>query len=252
MQDLTPLIQKGDLPPCVLCQMRALGVCAKAGDDALAELEGHKIYRTYAAGSTIAYAGDELRYSGTIMTGVASMSHLLEDGRRQIIGLLHPGNFLGRPGREYSSYTIEAITPVELCGFKRKEFESLLLEVPELHDRLLDMMLSELELARGWMLTLGRKTARERVCSLLLHLVYQQNFYTPSGPSKGELIVDMIMTREQFGDVLALTLETVSRQFTQLSLEGLINPIDKAIFGIPDLRKLLEAAGDDGDGDGLF
>lgn len=47
MQDLTPMIQKGDLPPCVLCQMRALGVCAKAGDDALAELERHKIYRTY-------------------------------------------------------------------------------------------------------------------------------------------------------------------------------------------------------------
>lgn len=252
MQDLTPLITKGELPPCVLCQMRSMGVCANANDDILAQLERHKIYRTYAAGSTIVRASDELKHVGTIMVGVASLSHILEDGRRQAIGLMHPGNFLGRPGKDHAVYDIEAITDVELCGFERKGFESLLLEVPALHDRLLEMMLNELDSARGWMLTLGRKTARERVCSLLLHLVFQQNFNSQSGPPKGELVVDLIMTRDQFGDFLALTLETVSRQFAQLKKDGLIRQVGQKTFVVPDLRALMEEAGDDSDGDGLF
>jgi len=252
MQDLTPPLAKSGLPPCVLCQVRAIGVCAKADDNTLAKLERHKVYCSYPAGSTIVYAGDELKYAGTIMAGVACISHLLEDGRRQAIGLMHPGNFLGRPGKDHAVYAIEAITDVTLCGFERKGFERLLLKAPELNDRLLEMMLNELDLARDWMLTLGRKTARERTCSLLVHLVYQQNSSIKDRTSSEDLIVDIIMTREQFGDFLALTLETVSRQFTLLKKDGFISPVGKTTFAIPDFRALIEEAGDDTDGDGLF
>jgi CRP/FNR family transcriptional regulator len=51
--------------------------------------------------------------------------------------------------------------------FPRKPFEEMMETTPHIAQRLLEMTLDELDAAREWMLVLGRKTAREKIASLL-------------------------------------------------------------------------------------
>jgi CRP/FNR family transcriptional regulator len=61
----------------------------------------------------------------TIVDGVVSISKSLADGRRQIVGFMFPGDFLGVADEARYSCTAQAVTLVELCRFPRQSFEAL-------------------------------------------------------------------------------------------------------------------------------
>jgi CRP/FNR family transcriptional regulator len=243
------LTRAASLPDCATCPVRSIGVCARSGEAELSRLERTKKHRQHRAGTALAYPGDTLSHVGTVMAGLASLSRVMEDGRRQTIGLLHPGDFLGHPGRRTTPFLIEAVTDVELCAFEYRAFDRLLATAPQLHARLVEVTEDELDAARAWMLLLGRKSAREKLCSFLVYLGCRQSKPNLSGrfPSSPEIIY-LEMTREQIADFLALTLETVSRQFSSLARDGVTAPAGRHAVRIPDFRDLLEAAGEDRDG----
>lgn len=243
MRDTIQTLLAGDLPRCAFCQIKSIGVCANSGDEELSWLEDAKLYRRFPAGSMITFAGDQLDYVGSIMTGIAAIGGSREDGRRQTYGVLMPGDFLGRPGRGTSSFDIEAITDVELCGFKPKIFDNLLEKAPRLHARMLEMTLDELDAARAWMMMLGRKNAREKMCSLLIYLLDRQRRLDED---RHGAVLRLPLTRERIGDFLALTLETVSRQFTLLKRDGLIVELERNVLTIPDPDRLRHESGADG------
>ena len=112
------------------------------------------------------------RMSGTsmaapVVSGVAALTQTMEDGRTQMVGLLLPSDFVGRPGRERATYTVSATSDLVMCCFRKRPFEQLMTETPHVAQRLLEMTLDELDAAREWLLILGRKTAREKIASLL-------------------------------------------------------------------------------------
>jgi len=212
----------------------------------MALLEGMKSYKTYAAGDPIIFAGDKMTFVGSVVVGVARLSQTMEDGRKQMVGLLLPSDFVGRPGRAYSAFDVEATTEVTLCRFERKPFEKLLCDIPHLRERMLEMALDELDSAREWMLLLGRKTAREKIASLLTFIARREN--TPSNPTTNEMSFDLNLTREAMSEYLGLTLETVSRQINALRKDGVIKLEKKRHVIVNDFARLLEETGDDADG----
>jgi len=212
----------------------------------MALLEGMKSYKTYAAGDPIIFAGDKMAFVGSVVVGVARLSQTMEDGRKQMVGLLLPSDFVGRPGRAYSAFDVEATTEVTLCRFERKPFEKLLCDIPHLRERMLEMALDELDSAREWMLLLGRKTAREKIASLLTFIARREN--TPSNPTTNEMSFDLNLTREAMSEYLGLTLETVSRQINALRKDGVIKLEKKRHVIVNDFARLLEETGDDADG----
>jgi CRP/FNR family transcriptional regulator len=140
---------------------------------------------------------------------------LLADGRRQVVGFLVPGDFLGLAfGRTYV-HTAEAITPVAACRFPRARFMGLLEEFPALERDILSRTSNELAAAQRQMLLLGRKTARERLASFLVDLAERSD--ADGGP------LELPMGRADIADHLGLTIETVSRTFTGLRREGVID-----------------------------
>ncbi len=232
---------------CGECPIRHRAVCSTCDEDELAQLDGVKFYRSYQAGQTIALRGYALDYVASIVEGTATLERVIEDGRTQMIGLLLPSDFLGRPGRGTLQYDVTAVTDVTLCCFQRKPFEALLLDIPHLQERLLQMTLDELDAARDWMLLLGRKTAREKIASLLLAIV--KRTVNPDGKSLGTRSrLELPISREAMGNFLGLTIETVSRQFTALKKDGVIELEGKRVVHIPDLSALMGETGDDEDG----
>ncbi len=232
---------------CGSCPIRHRAVCAHCESDELAVLESIKFYRTYQSGQPIVWAGDRMEFVASVVTGIASLNQTMEDGRRQMVGLLFPSDFLGRPGRESVSYDVTALSETTLCCFRRKPFEDLLRRMPSVGRRLLEMTLDELDSAREWMLILGRKTAREKIASLLAIISRREAMLHMTVAGDGAKF-ELPMTREAMADYLGLTLETVSRQMSALKKDGIIEVTGNRGVMIPNFDALVEETGDDVDG----
>jgi CRP/FNR family transcriptional regulator len=232
---------------CGDCPIRHRAVCARCEQDELDELEGIKYYRSFEAGQTIVWAGDRMDFVASVVTGIATLTQTMEDGRRQMVGLLLPSDFVGRPGRVAAAYDVTATTDLVMCCFRKKPFEELMLRTPHVGQRLLEMTLDELDAAREWMLLLGRKTAREKIASLLTILA-RRNASLGQKSASVALTFELPLTREAMSEYLGLTLETVSRQISALRREGIIVVEGKRQITIPDIDRLNEETGDDNDG----
>ncbi len=232
---------------CGTCPIRHRAVCARCEADELVYLDQIKYYRNYEAGQPIVWSGDHIDFVGSVVTGVAALTQTMEDGRTQMVGLLLPSDFLGRPGRNNVLYDVTAVSDLTLCCFRRKPFEELLTTHPHVSQRLLEMTLNELDAAREWMLVLGRKTAREKIASLLLIIARREASLHLSSIVDGSRF-DLPLTREAMADYLGLTLETVSRQISALKRDGVIELQGTRQVHIPDFATLLAETGDDADG----
>jgi CRP/FNR family transcriptional regulator len=232
---------------CGDCPIRHRAVCARCDDDELVSLEEIKYYRSFQAGQTIVWSGDRMDFVASVVSGIATLTQTMEDGRRQMVGLLLPSDFVGRPGRDSAAYDVVATTDLVMCCFRKKPFEDLMLATPHVGQRLLEMTLDELDAAREWMLLLGRKTAREKIASLIA-IIARRDASLKLGAGHGRVVVDLPLTREAMSEYLGLTLETVSRQISALRKEGVIEIEGKRHIIIPDFDALLEEAGDDSDG----
>ncbi len=232
---------------CGGCPIRHRAVCARCDNDELETLEQLKYYRSFQAGQTVIWSGDRMDFVASVVSGIATLTQTLEDGRRQMVGLLLPSDFVGRPGRAMATYDVTATTDLVMCCFRRKPFEDMLVRTPHVAQRLLEMTLDELDAAREWMLLLGRKTAREKIASLLA-IVARRDASLKLTETLGKASVELPLTREEMADYLGLTLETVSRQISALKRDGVIRLHGKRLIEIPDYRRLLEEAGDDSDG----
>lgn len=228
---------------CLDCTIRLRAICAYADTPVLAELERIKRYRSYTPGQTIASTGEEPSVVGSLVEGVAHISTLLPDGRRQMVGLLLPSDFVGRPGRSRIDYDVVAATSVTLCTFRKPDFERIIAENPAIGRRLLDMTLDELDAARDWMTLLGRKSARERVASLVL-MMARRDAALFGGDARTGQRVPLRLTRQAIADYLGLTIETVSRQFGALARDGLVVLGAQRTLEICDLGGLAVAAGE--------
>jgi len=206
-----------------------------------------KYYRSFEAGQTVIWSGDQMDWVGSVVTGIATLTQTMEDGRRQMVGLLLPSDFVGRPGRSRATYDVVATTDLVMCCFRRRPFEELMQYTPSLGNRLLQMTLDELDAAREWMLLLGRKTAREKIASLIA-IVARRDAALKLRTTGNDLTFDLPLTREAMADYLGLTLETVSRQVSALRKDGVIHLQGKRTVNIPDFDRLLEETGDDSDG----
>lgn len=232
---------------CADCPIRHRAVCARCEQDELDRLEAIKYYRSYEAGQTVVWSGDRMDFVASVVTGIATLTQTMEDGRRQMVGLLLPSDFVGRPGRLTAAYDVTATTDVVMCCFRKKPFEEMMARTPSISQRLLEMTLDELDAAREWMLLLGRKTAREKIASLLA-IIGRRDAALRLRSAGNDLTFDLPLTREAMADYLGLTLETVSRQISALRRDGIILLEGKRHVTIPDFDRLLEEAGDDSDG----
>jgi CRP/FNR family transcriptional regulator len=232
---------------CSDCPIRHRAVCSRCETEELERLNSIKFYRSYQAGQTIGVRGDEIEMVSSVVSGTATLGRVMEDGRTQIVGLLLPSDFIGRPGRRTLQYDVVAVSDVTLCCFRRGPFEALVNDTPHIAERMLEMALDELDAAREWMLLLGRKTAREKVASFLL-LIHRRGLAPDQKTQDGEVRLELPLTREVMATYLGLTIETVSRQLTALRKDGIIETEGKKVIVIKDLTALMMESGDDDDG----
>ena len=238
-------IHTSDVPViCKACEARHNGICGALSPEQLTKLNRYTKQQSYDSGHELLSAGEDIHRYSNILRGVVKLSKLLADGRQQIVGLQFAPDFMGRPFRTQSDVIADAATDVTVCTFPRAILEELVRESPTLEHRLHEQALEELDEAREWMLTLGRKTAGEKVASFLFLIA--SNIDPEIDEREGAIEFELPLKRSDIADFLGLTIETVSRQITKLRKAGVIEVENNRTVIVPDLERLRTACEVDG------
>lgn len=230
-------IHNSDVPVvCRSCEARHRGICGALNEDQLLELSKHTNKRSVDPGTQVFSETDKVVTYSNILSGVIKLTKILADGRQQIVGLQFAPDFLGRPFQKERTIDAEAATSVALCSFPKTAIDRLISQTPELEHKLLEQTLKELDEARDWMVTLGRKTAAEKVASFLLLIASHVD--PEAADEEGPIVFDLPLTRADIADFLGLTIETVSRQLTKLRKDGVVRIENNRHIIVPDLERL--------------
>lgn len=241
-------IHNSEVPEvCASCEARHRGVCGVLNSDQLLFLSRHTSRRTYRGEEELIAAGEQTERYANILSGVVKLTKLMADGRQQIVGLQFAPDFLGRPFSRQSGVTAESASETRVCSFPKNVLEELLRQSPELEHRLHEQTLKELDEAREWMLTLGRKSASEKVASFIFLIAshIDPDRSVQDGRHQGGLVFELPLKRADIADFLGLTIETVSRQLTKLRKRGVIEIENNRTVFIPSLERLERACEQD-------
>lgn len=226
---------------CQACEARHRGVCGALDPEQLVALAKTSSKHRAASGEELVGDMEAIDGYSNILSGVVKLTKTLSDGREQIVGLQFAPDFLGRPFKSESAITAQAATNVSLCSFPKRSIDNMLKKSPALEHRLLQQTLRELDEARSWMVTLGRKTALEKVASFLLLIV---SYIDPEAdPDRQAADFDLPLTRAEIADFLGLTIETVSRQLTKLKVEDVIHIEKNRHIVVASIARLKARAG---------
>ena len=166
--------------------------------------------------------GEPADYLYKVVEGAVRTYKLLNDGRRQIGGFYLPGDVFGLELEGEHRLTAEAICDSKIVLIKRSAVVALAARQSDVAHELWAMTARELASVQNLMLTLGRKTAQERVAAFLLEM---------AGRGDGANEVELPMSRLDIADYLGLTIETVSRTLTQLE--------NTAAIELPSSRRIV-------------
>ncbi|MEM0930347.1 MAG: Crp/Fnr family transcriptional regulator [Pseudomonadota bacterium] len=167
---------------------------------------------------TIFAAGDAAGFLPKLLSGAVIIYALLPDGRRQVLDLAGPGDFLHFETCGEIDHYAEALNPCQVAFFKATE---LLAEAQTAHF-LLEQMQDRLAIERRHITMLSRKSATERLADFV-HLVADC-----LGQEEGEL--DLPLTRQQIADFTGLTIETVSRTFAQWERDETLTKVQGHLY----------------------
>jgi CRP/FNR family transcriptional regulator len=223
--------------------VRNRAICAALDAAELASLNAIGRRRTLQAGEPLIWEGDDSILVANVIEGILKLSTGTEDGREQIVGVVYPADFIGRPFGATTRHAVTALTDARVCVFARGDFDRFAGEHPALEHKLLQRTLAELDRTRTWMLLLGRKSAEEKTATFLLEM--SERLAQPDREGAGTPLdrFDLPFSRQQIGDVLGLTIETVSRQMTKLKRDGIIDLPTRRAVAILDRPGLQAVAG---------
>ena len=224
--------------PCQGCEVRGKAVCGVLDCARLEEFKNLGWTLKLAPGQALFHEGDPATRVFTLTRGTLKLYKLLADGRRQVTGFLHPGDFLGISVDDEHAFSAEALDESQLCWFPRARFDDFVEEHPAMERELYRKAAHELAAAQQQFVLLGRKTASERLASFLL--VLSERAEPSTGIGAG--MVQLPMSRSDIADYLGLTKETVSRLISALKSDRIIRLETLDVIQILDRGRLEQLA----------
>jgi CRP/FNR family transcriptional regulator len=234
MQTVRKDIHNSEIPVlCQSCEARHQGICGALSSDQLSALSKSTRRVRKEPGEPLMADAQPIEAFGNVLRGVIKLTKVL-DGRQQVVGLQFAPDLLGRPFATESRVSAEAASEVDLCMIPKSALENLIEKSAPLEHRIMMQALRELDEARDWMVTLGRKSAAEKVASFLYLIA---THIDPTVETEGAKF-DLPLSRADIGDFLGLTIETVSRQMTKLKSDCVIEVEHYRTIRVPDLALL--------------
>jgi CRP/FNR family transcriptional regulator len=190
--------------------------------------------RRVLAGQTLYRECDRFQFIYAVRAGTLKSSLMLVDGREQVSGFHIAGELVGLDGVAQGRHasTTTALEDTEICAIPYAHLTNLAAGASSMHHVISRLMSREILREGSLMMLLGSMNADERLAAFLLNLSQR---YAARGYSEREF--HLRMSRAEIGSYLGMKLETVSRTFSALQQEGLLE-VDKRHVRINDLDAL--------------
>ncbi len=161
-----------------------------------------------------------------VRSGAIKTTMVMDSGIEQITGFYLPGEIIGlesigNPTYVNSAYALETTS---VCAIPYEELSGLGRMIPTLQDHVLGLMSNEIRQGHHVMLAISKLAASERVAMFLLAISARYQKRRLSGDH-----FHLPMSRGDIGNYLGLTIETISRIFTQLQQQRIIEVQNKDI-----------------------
>lgn len=178
--------------------------------------KGHAIYR----------AGDPFKNLYVVRLGHLKIFQTDPQGHEHVTGFLMPGELLGLEaiGTGYYQCHAVALEDSEICELPFARLESLLIQIPSLQQQFHRLMSQEITREQKMILLLGNMKAEQKLATFFIQLA---NRYAARGYSATSF--QLRMTREEIGNYLGLTLESISRLFSRFKQHQLIQVDQKKV-----------------------
>lgn len=155
-----------------------------------------------------------------VRSGAIKTSRVTQGGIEQVMGFYLPGEIFGVDGLSHHKYatTARALDTAAVCKIPFSQLESLSRQLPSLQRHFFQIMSREITDEQKMLTLVSKNTADERVASLLLSFssrcgrrqLSSERFLLP-------------MSRQDLGNYLGLTIETVSRVLRRMKDNGILS-----------------------------
>lgn len=203
---------------CDSCPVRDRAACSALSDEERVKLSRIGRHRDVKRGETVMAAGDDNVACATLISGALKIASYDSDGTEKILSLVHPAGFVGEMFAPLAHYDIVALADSRLCTFSRSEYEAAVEAFPALANALLRRSAADLFETRSLVDLLGRRSAEAKVAGLVVAFAKAAS----DSPCHPAATFDLPLSRSEMGGLLGITIETVSRQLSQLEKQGVI------------------------------
>lgn len=203
-------------------------------------MQGFKQGELYVAkGAQMLTQGSVSPHLYTLLQGIVFRFRMLEDGRRQIVNYLFPGDLIGLQSamEEPLQYGIEAVSEARVCVFGRERILELFGKHPRLGFDVAWLAAQEESSLDSHLMSIGRRSARERLAYLALFLFLRGR---ATGLS-GRIYLNIPLTQAQIADTVGLSIVHTNKTLQALRRQKIIEWTPERI-GIHDLQAAIECA----------
>ena len=233
--------------PCHACPLRPLPLFLAHSDDELALVQSLKRRELrLPAGQTLIHEGQTDAPLYTLLDGWAFRFKTLRDGRRQILNFLLAGDFIGVQQKmgDAAAHGVETLTDAQFCIFQRDALWELHRKSPTMGFNITWLTAHEESLVDDTLLSVGRRSAEERIATLLILLFKRAAALQADGGAAG---VPFPLTQQHIADGLGLSLVHTNKTLRKLERRGL-HRIDEGRLHLRDAKALARLADLYGDG----
>ena len=160
----------------------------------------------------------------TLLDGIMIRQVKLQDGSRQIVNFMFPGDLVGLQAAidQDMEHSVEALTDCRLCVFPRDRFTDLVTRFPRFSYDVIWLAAKEESALESHLVALGKRNAHERVAYLALYLV-QRGIMTGLAEANGRARLEIPITQRQIADMLGLSLVHTNRTMQALRQSNLLH-----------------------------
>jgi CRP-like cAMP-binding protein len=233
--------------PCHQCPLRALPLFLPHSKDEVKLVQSLKRSELHLrAGATLISEGQTDAPLYTLLRGWAFRFKTLRDGRRQILNFLLAGDFIGVQQKmgDAAAHGVAALTDSAFCVFQRDALWEMHHQQPSMGFNITWLTAHEESLVDDTLLSVGRRTAEERVASLLIMLFKRSAALQTDSGLRG---VPFPLTQQHIADGLGLSLVHTNKTLRKLERRGLHRIEDGRLY-LGDLQRLERLADLYGDG----
>lgn len=207
--------------------------------DAVAALTRSR--RSIKANETLVREGSSPDRVFLILSGAAFRYRFLENGRRQIIGYLLPGDLCDTKFLidNDADHSVGALCDIEVATIVPALLMATMVEYPKIERALLMMSLVDAAIMREWLINVGQRDAFQK----LAHFFCEMNArYRALQSADTDEIYSMPLTQVDLADTMGLTVVHVNRVLQRFRREGLLSWSRRHVE-IPDPSMLESIAG---------